>query len=362
MCAQLFTQSQHPHSSLAGFTVAGLGVGCYRMGHKHADVLAHVLQGAVNVIDTSTTYLGGESESMIGQVLASPTFCDRRKEMVVVTKVGYLQGPLLAEAAALEAQNRLWPEVAKFHPQAWHCMHPSFIRHQLEASRARLKGPADIVLLHNPEFFFTSVLGEGGSKGPKPPSEDDHRQFYERLEAAFVALEQAADEGALSCYGLSTNPKGCRWSCSGLDNIWEATDIDRIMAAADSAARSLGRQEHRCRVIQMPLNLLEPDALVGPVKVLEQCKQHGLDVMTHRPINAIPPPGFHVGDWARRESFIKLRDRRPQPPALALIAAVCRSVLPDDDLAGGVLSGCRGGHAARPRLSPCQSPPLHLRS
>lgn len=225
-------------------------------------------------------------------------------------------------------------KVAKFHPQAWHCIHPDFIRHQLEASRSRLKGPADIVLLHNPEFFFTSVLGASRTKGPKAPCEDDQKEFYRRLEAAFVALEQAADEGGLSYYGLSTNPKGCRWSCSGLDNVWEATDIERIMAAAESAARSIGRQDHRCRVIQLPLNLLEPNALLGPIKVLEQSRQHGLDVMTHRPINAIPPPGFHIGDWARRESFVKLRDRRPQPPALALIAAACRTVLSKGEHAG----------------------------
>jgi len=61
--------------------------------------------------------------------------------------------------------------------------------------------------------------------------------------------------------------------------------------------------------------------------VFEKAKEHGLDVMTHRPINAIPPPDFHIGDWARRESFIKLRDLRPQPPALALIVSVCRDVL-----------------------------------
>ena len=60
---------------------------------------------------------------------------------------------------------------------------------------------------------------------------------------------------------------------------------------------------------------------------MEQASKLGLDVMIHRPINAIPPPGFNVGDWVRRESFIRLQDRRPQPPALALIGAVAREVL-----------------------------------
>lgn len=85
------------------------------MGRKHADALVHGLQ-AMNVVDTSTTYLAGESETMIGEVLSSQAMKNRRKELVVVTKVGYLQGPLLADAARLEAENRLWPEV---------CMCPS---------------------------------------------------------------------------------------------------------------------------------------------------------------------------------------------------------------------------------------------
>ena len=63
-------------------------------------------------------------------------------------------------------------QVVKFHPQAWHCMHPAFIREQLAAARRRLRGPPDIVLLHNPEFFFTGILaGRAGTVGPTKPSE-----------------------------------------------------------------------------------------------------------------------------------------------------------------------------------------------
>jgi len=98
--------------TLAGFSVAGLGVGCYRMGLKQADVLLHTLrQGSVNVIDTSSTYVAGDSERMIGHVLSTPELRGRRRELVVVSKVGYLQGPLLAEAVEREATGRLWPEV-----------------------------------------------------------------------------------------------------------------------------------------------------------------------------------------------------------------------------------------------------------
>ena len=312
--------------------MAGFGMGCYRVGNAHRGALEHALSCAVNVIDTASIYLAGDSERVIGQVLAGPLQA-RRQELVVVTKVGYLQGPVLQEAMERGADGCGWPELVKFHPQAWHCIHPDFVRDQLAASRARLNGVPDIVLLHNPEFFFTALLGREGAAAPcsPAPTASQQSEFYRRLQQAFEALEVAADEGQLGYYGLSTNPKGLRWSCSGLPNAFEATHLARVLEAAHAAARSAGRQHHRCKVLQIPCNLLEPEAFIGTSagedSVLEEASKLGLDVMIHRPINAIPPPGFNVGDWVRRESFVRLQDRRPQPPALALIGAVAREVL-----------------------------------
>ena len=76
--------------------MAGFGMGCYRVGNAHRGALEHALSGAVNVIDTASIYLAGESERVIGQVLAGPLQA-RRQELVVVTKVGCLQGPVLQE-------------------------------------------------------------------------------------------------------------------------------------------------------------------------------------------------------------------------------------------------------------------------
>ena len=61
-------------------------MGCYRVGNAHRGALEHALSGAVNVIDTASLYLAGESERVIGQVLAGPLQA-RRQELVVVTKV-----------------------------------------------------------------------------------------------------------------------------------------------------------------------------------------------------------------------------------------------------------------------------------
>jgi aryl-alcohol dehydrogenase-like predicted oxidoreductase len=50
---------------LAGLSVSGFGVGCYRMGVAHKETLVKALQGAINVVDTSTTYLSGRYSSSI---------------------------------------------------------------------------------------------------------------------------------------------------------------------------------------------------------------------------------------------------------------------------------------------------------
>jgi aryl-alcohol dehydrogenase-like predicted oxidoreductase len=46
------------------------------------------LLGGVNLIDTSTNYADGSSETYIGNVLAR----HRREELIVISKVGHVQG------------------------------------------------------------------------------------------------------------------------------------------------------------------------------------------------------------------------------------------------------------------------------
>ena len=110
--------------------------------------------GGVNLIDTSTNYADGSSETCIGNVLAR----QQREELIVVSKVGYVQGQALAMARTREQRGSAFPEMVKYTEGCWHCIHPEFLADQLGRSLGRLRvEKVDVYLLHNPEYFFTEA-------------------------------------------------------------------------------------------------------------------------------------------------------------------------------------------------------------
>ena len=360
---------------IAGRSVSGLGFGGYRISPtvpEHRAALIAALDYGATVVDTSPNYAGGGSETLIGSVLAG-----RRERPVVVTKVGTLQGGQLADAIAREQAGKPWPEVVKISASAWVCLAPEYIAHSLAGSTRRLGAPPDVVLLHNPEL----VLADMHRRGALSDVEID--RFYEVvLPRAFAALE--AQLPGLSCYGVSANTIGCRWGALGGANEREALNLRRTLHAAAKAVspdggergggkrgegqgvgggvsaamggggeggegdggdggdggggggegggleggeakggRGDGLPHHRCRVLQMPLNLLEPDAAAAPAAL---SRSLGLSVMVNRPLHAIPPPGAGHG-FGLNTSFLPLRDGRPTPPAAALVRQQAREVL-----------------------------------
>ena len=82
-----------------GLVTSSLGFGSYRIdAHtpEHAAALEKALFGGVNLIDTSTNYADGSSETCIGNVLVHY----RRDELIIVSKAGYVQGQALTMARA----------------------------------------------------------------------------------------------------------------------------------------------------------------------------------------------------------------------------------------------------------------------
>ena len=83
-----------------GLTCSGVGFGTYRVHlrvQEHRAALAKALRMGVNLIDTSSNYTGGNSERMIGEVLAGliAQGVVKREEIIVVSKGGYIQGELV---------------------------------------------------------------------------------------------------------------------------------------------------------------------------------------------------------------------------------------------------------------------------
>ena len=300
-----------------------LGIGAHRLfTPQHGEALLHGLRNGVRVIDTAPNYAHGASERLVGSTVSAwlqESGCSR-EDLVIMTKVGLIQGPDLADAKAREAAGRPWPGVVKLSPEAWFCIGSEFVEHSIRASTARLGMRPDIVLLHNPEFVLAHQLARHGHS-----SGVDVDGFYDgALVEAFAALA-ACHEGHI---GVSANFVGCRYSVSGRANDGvEALDLHRVV---QSAARA--NAGARCRVAMLPLNLLEPDATLSTVDAASataQAQALGFRVVAHRPIHAIPPaedlaPGFGV---QRGTQHLCLRDAKPTLPTAALVRQAARAAL-----------------------------------
>jgi len=275
-----------------GLTTTRLGFGTYRVDMQNADyrnALKKALRESCNLIDTSTNYTDGDSERLVGSVLTEVVTSGeiRRDEIIVVSKIGYVQGQNLKLAEAKERSGRPYPELVKYGEGIWHCIHPEFLADQLTLSLDRLGlATLDLCLLHNPEYF----LSESRHRGT-----DDltarRGEFYARVERAFAYFETQVSAGRLRFYGVSSN------TVTSSAGDPEATSLARLVQAAEAAAQSLGASAHHFRVLQCPMNLFEAGAArianTGPSQlqtVLEYARQNTIAVFVNRPLNAMVAP------------------------------------------------------------------------
>ena len=114
-----------------------VGFGTYRIDEEttdHINALDKALVSGCNLIDTSTNYTNGGSEKCVGKILKSVTERGSlsRQGIIVVSKVGYVQGENLEIAQEQEEMGVPYPEMVKYMDGCWHCLHPKFIRDQLD--------------------------------------------------------------------------------------------------------------------------------------------------------------------------------------------------------------------------------------
>jgi uncharacterized protein len=275
-----------------GLTTTRVGFGTYRVHAQEADhreALKKALRASCNVIDTSTNYMDGDSERAVGTVLADLIASGelRREEVVVVSKIGYVQGENLKLAEAREHSGRPYPDMVKYGDGIWHCIHPEFLADQLTLSLDRLGLlTLDVCLLHNPEYFLSEATHRG-----KQDLATLRAEFYHRLEQAFTYFESQVAAGRLQYYGVSSN------TVTAPAESPEATSLASMVEAAQAAATSAGLETHHFRVLQLPMNLFESGAALtantgaaGRQTVLEYAQQAGIAVLVNRPLNAMPAP------------------------------------------------------------------------
>ncbi|MCA9791411.1 MAG: aldo/keto reductase [Candidatus Eremiobacteraeota bacterium] len=278
--------SHHPNRlGKTGLGCSRLGFGCYRIDFEnpnHREALEVALDRGVNLIDTSTNYGDGESESTVGEVLTRLVENERlqREQIIVVSKIGYVQGQNFEYAWSRDQEENPIPEMVRLTPGLWHCIHPEFLEHQLQQSLERLGlATLDACLLHNPEYFLIEAAERGADL------EESRQEFYARVERAFAYFEEQVKAGRIASYGVSSNNL-----VMPADHP-ESTQLEAFLAAAERA----GGKGHHFQVLQLPLNLLEWE---GVAPVLETARAANLGVMVNRPLNA-----YGGGDLIRLADF-----------------------------------------------------------
>jgi aryl-alcohol dehydrogenase-like predicted oxidoreductase len=260
-----------------GLLISPVGFGGYRIGgrideQEHEAALRQALSSGCNLVDTSTNYGDGESERLIGRVLADVP----RDSVVVVSKVGYVQGENQRLARNRAELGRPFSGMTEFSADCWHCISPDFITDQLGRSLERLGiQRLDALLLHNPEYF----LKAGGS----------HREYYERIEAAFRHLETEVAAGRIDRYGVSSNTFPLAREAPHFTSLEVLVEIAERIATENGA-------RHHFEVIQFPFNLFEPEAALEENNagrtLIDFAKSKGLATMVNRPLNSFREDGM----------------------------------------------------------------------
>ena len=261
-------------ASIAGF-------GTYRIGRQdpeHQISLMKALMSGINVIDTSANYSDGESERAIGEVLKHIKHDIKRSDLIVISKLGYIEGASFTRSEQRKAEQNPYPEAIELEQGSEYCIHPECLEEQLNESLKRLQiDYLDVLLIHNPEMFLMQKqLLEGKSL------EEIRDMFYKKIAKAFEWLESAVEKGLIRSYGISSNTFAL-----SADNP-DLCSLERCLNIAESI-----KKDHHFHVIQFPFNLIETEAATElnqedeSLTLIEYAEAHDIVCLVNRPLNAM---------------------------------------------------------------------------
>ena len=254
-----------------------ISFGTYRTTYNnpvHFQALNHALDEGVKYIDTSSNYMFGEAELLIGNVLKNR----KREDIVITDKGGYIQGP------NMQRVQEGWEveDLVEYDPNCYHSISPMFLEDQIQNSLKRMDTPyIDVYLLHNPEYYLMTNLK---SNATDEDIEKHHAVMQERIKKAFKCLEEQVEKGYIKAYGISSN------SFAKASNDYHFLEYKHLIDYAKEAAG----EGHHFKVIQLPMNMFEKDG----VPCAKWAYENGLEVHVNRPLNA-----FYMGGMLRLASY-----------------------------------------------------------
>ena len=277
------------YTELDGIKISRLGFGSYRIARGNLAFARSIeisILGGVNLIDTSSNYGDGSSESLIGDVLRNLISKRelKREEIFIVTKIGYIQGRNMQVVEEKEKQGNGFSEVTYYDSNCYHCISPDFLEDQLERARKRLGlSTIDAVLLHNPEYFLMDREKHNVSE------EKSKAEYYERIERAFAFLESKRKEGVIRYYGISSNTFPIE------ESVYTHTSLKRVFDIAEKIRIVNELESSGFRLIQFPANLYETGFITEKnnedLSIAEFALANNLFTLVNRPLNAMKKKG-----------------------------------------------------------------------
>lgn len=159
--------------------------------------------------------------------------------------------------------------MVQYAEEGFHSMHPEFIASELDDSLQRLgTSYLDCYLVHNCEHFLMANLDKNSSQRDRNRMQD---QLKERLYYAFEQLEKEVANRRIMCYGMSSNA----FALTANDPYYLM--YRGFIDLAKRASKNVhGHDQHHFQVLQMPANVLEPEALTTVAPWAHQQGEEGI--------------------------------------------------------------------------------------
>jgi aryl-alcohol dehydrogenase-like predicted oxidoreductase len=241
-----------------GLWLSSIGLGTY-LGDPTADydllyrdAATRAVELGTNVIDSAVNYRHQRSERAIGQALTALISEGkvRRDELFLATKGGFLtfDGEEPPDPSGYFEEKLMSSGLVEPGDVAagCHVMSPKYLENQIDVSRANLGVETiDLYYVHNPETQLSQVARE---------------DFYQRLRAAFGALEEAVGQNKIRFYGAAT------WTAF---RVGPESQDSLSLREAWRAAEESGGPDHHFRAVQLPFNLAMREALAANTQPLD---------------------------------------------------------------------------------------------
>lgn len=213
-----------------------------------------VMSGGVNHIDTAPNYRYMKSERVVGKILTvlDNKYDIHRDQLFVTSKGGYIPEDGEELITRREMTRKMIKEVgvpeSEIVEETGHCLHPKFLEYQLDQTLKRLNLEClDVYYLHNPYE----------AQGPT----NTDNVFFDRLGKAFEFLEKAVQQGKIRDYGLAT------YSCFRVKP--SEKKIHLPLQKVHKLAEQVGGSSHHMRYVQVPINIMMPEAFCEPWQQFE---------------------------------------------------------------------------------------------